>query len=163
VNDFQYKEEKTMEEYAVIFSQYLNHKGLKLTEPRRCILETVFSMHTHFNAEELYDKIRGKTNAISLATVYRTIPLLLDAGLVQRAIRSEGRERYEHIFGHPKHIHWLCRNCGDLMETDLNTLYPILEKQAQDWKFKPESIELNVKGLCWKCTPIENETQSDEK
>ena len=63
-----------MEEYAVIFDQYLSNKGLKFTKPRRCILETVFNMHTHFNVEELYDKIRAKTNAISLATVYRTIP-----------------------------------------------------------------------------------------
>ena len=152
-----------MEEYADIFRKYLDKQGLKFTQPRRYILDEVFQMHTHFNAEELYDRIRSKTNEISLATVYRTIPLLLEAGLVQRADRSEGRERYEHIFGHPKHIHWVCRNCGALLETDLNTLYPALAKQAKDLKFKPEDIDLSVKGLCCKCNPNENENQSDEK
>jgi Fur family ferric uptake transcriptional regulator len=152
-----------MEVYEDIFAKFLEKRGLKLTQPRRYILKEVFGMHTHFNVEELYDRIRSKTSKISMATVYRTIPLLLEAGLIQRADRSKGRERYEHILGHPKHIHWVCKKCGALWETDFNSLYPALIKRAQDLKFKPEDIELTVKGLCWKCNTNDNENQSDEK
>jgi Fur family ferric uptake transcriptional regulator len=152
-----------MEEHEKMFKQYLEKKGLKLTSPRRHILEAVFSLHEHFNAEELYGKIKAVTNGISLATVYRTLPLLKEAGLVQHALRSAGRERYEHIYGHPKHIHWLCRKCGVLMETNLQSLSPAIDLQAKGLQFKAEEIELSIRGLCWKCFNAENENHIDEK
>ena len=151
-----------MQEHELIFKQFLEKRGLKLTSPRRYILAAVFSLHEHFNAEELYGKIKSITSSISLATVYRTIPLLMEAGLVQHAIRSAGRERYEHIYGHPKHIHWLCRKCGVLMETGLHTLSSAIEEQANGLQFRAEEIELNIRGLCWKCQDIANENQIDE-
>jgi len=152
-----------MQEHELIFKQFLEKKGLKLTSPRRHILETVFAIHEHFNAEELYARIKAVTAGISLATVYRTIPLLMEAGLVQHALRDEGRERFEHIFGHPKHIHWLCSKCGTLLETNLSTLTEAIAKQAKGLQFKTEEIELSIRGLCWKCQDIENENQIDEK
>ncbi len=152
-----------MQEHEKLFKQYLEKKGLKLTSPRRFILEAAFNLHEHFNAEELYVSIKAITSGISLATVYRTIPLLMEAGLVQHAVRSDGRERYEHIYGHPKHIHWLCRKCGALTETDLSTLSPAIEVQAKGMQFCAEEIELSIRGLCWKCKSIDNENQIDER
>lgn len=151
-----------MEKYERQFLSFLQQRGLKLTSSRREILNMVFGMHEHFNAEELYDKLRAKAKGISLATVYRTIPLLVESGLVQQAVRDSGRERYEHIFGHPRHIHWLCRNCGTLLESDLTSIFPEVEKQAQGLKFKAENITISVKGLCWKCQANENENHIDE-
>jgi len=152
-----------MTEHHQLFKEYLERKGLKLTVPRKHILEAVFAIHEHFNAEELYDRIKSITQGISLATVYRTLPLLMEAGLVQHAVRSAGRERYEHIYGHPKHIHWLCRKCGNLMESDLQTVQPLLGKLARSLNFKEEDIELSIRGLCWKCLSTENENQTDER
>ncbi len=63
-----------MEEYAVIFNQYLNYKGLKLAKPRRCILGyRICACDTHFNAEEQAINSVGKDQFNILATVYRTI------------------------------------------------------------------------------------------
>ena len=151
-----------MQTHEQIFKEYLEKKGLKLTSPRRYILEAVFSLHEHFNAEELYGKIKTATQGISLATVYRTMPLLMEAGLVQHAIRSSGREGYEHIYGHPKHIHWLCDRCGALMETDINPLTEAINLQALGLKFKAIDIELSIRGVCWKCQNTENENQLNE-
>ncbi len=152
-----------MTEHESLFKGYLESKGLKLTSPRKHILEAVFAIHEHFNAEELYSRIKSVTEGISLATVYRTLPLLLEAGLVQHALRSAGRDRYEHIYGHPKHIHWLCRSCGSLVESDLQAVSPLIAKLANSLNFKDESIELSIKGLCWKCQSTENENQIDER
>lgn len=152
-----------MTEHESLFKGYLESKGLKLTSPRKHILDAVFAIHEHFNAEELYDRIKSITQGISLATVYRTLPLLMEAGLVQHAVRSQGRERYEHIYGHPKHIHWLCRKCGSLIETDLQAISPLIGKLASSLNFQEESIELSIKGLCWKCQSAENENQTDER
>ena len=152
-----------MADHATIFRDYLAKKGLKLTSPRKKILEAVFAIHEHFNAEELYGRIKSHSQGISLATVYRTLPLLLEAGLVQHALRSDGRERYEHIYGHPKHIHWLCRSCGSLVETDLQSVDPLIAELAKSLNFKEEDIELSIRGLCWKCASTENENQTDER
>ena len=152
-----------MADHDTIFRDYLAKKGLKLTSPRKKILEAVFAIHEHFNAEELYGRIKSHSQGISLATVYRTLPLLLEAGLVQHALRSAGRERYEHIYGHPKHIHWLCRSCGSLVETDLQSVDPLIAELAKSLNFKEEDIELSIRGLCWKCASTENENQTDER
>ncbi len=152
-----------MADHSTIFKDYLAKKGLKLTSPRKQILEAVFAIHEHFNAEELYGRIKSHSQGISLATVYRTLPLLLEAGLVQHALRSAGRERYEHIYGHPKHIHWLCRSCGSLVETDLQSVDPLIAELAKSLNFKEEDIELSIRGLCWKCASTENENQTDER
>ena len=82
-----------MADHATIFRDYLAKKGLKLTSPRKKILEAVFAIHEHFNAEELYGRIKSHSQGISLATVYRTLPLLLEAGLVQQIGRASCRER----------------------------------------------------------------------
>lgn len=152
-----------MTDQNTIFKEYLEKKGLKLTTPRRNILDAVFAFHEHFNAEELYDRLKAAHKGISLATVYRTIPLLVDSGLVQQAVRSSGRERYEHIYGHPRHIHWLCRSCGTLMESDLQELSSAVVKLAGGLRFTAEQVSISVTGLCWKCSTNENENHIDEK
>ncbi len=150
-----------MQDYEAKFKAFLSTKGLKLTAPRKHILDEAFSLHQHFNAEELYAKVKQITTEVSLATVYRTLPLLLEAGLVQRAVRSSGRDRYEHIFGHPKHVHWLCQACGGIIETDLQALLKAINEQAKAIKFKAEDISLNISGLCWKCSTTENENHNE--
>ncbi len=152
-----------MQEHEQIFREFLARKGLKLTLPRKFILEEVFRLHQHFNAEELYAKVKLVTRDVSLATVYRTLPLLTEAGLVQHALRSSGRDRFEHIYGHPKHVHWLCSNCGAIQETDLQALMPAIKTQAEAIHFKTDDIELSIRGLCWKCSIIENENHNGEK
>ncbi|MDD2228557.1 MAG: Fur family transcriptional regulator [Candidatus Cloacimonetes bacterium] len=151
-----------MQDHEHKFAEYLSQKGLKLTAPRKHILLEVFKLHEHFNAEELYEKVKKVTRDVSLATVYRTLPLLMEAGLVQSALRSAGRDRYEHIYGHPKHIHWLCRSCGAIMETDLQPIMRTIYKQAKTIRFNAQDIELSIRGLCWKCSLDENENQPDE-
>lgn len=152
-----------MDDQELVFSRFLQRQGLRLTYPRKQILDAVFSLHVHFNAEELYDHIKASTPGISLATVYRTLPLLLEAGLVQQTVRSCGRERYEHIYGHPQHIHWLCRKCGSIQETDLTSLKSVLKQHAKGLKFELEQVDIGIRGICWKCQANENENQLDER
>jgi len=152
-----------MEDQKLIFTRFLQGKGLRLTTPRQLILDEVFAVHQHFNAEELYARVKQISREVSLATVYRTLPLLLEAGLIQKAVRSCGRDRYEHILGHPKHVHWLCRDCGAIIETDMQAVLGAINAQAQAIRFKPEDISLNISGICWKCAANESETQNNER
>lgn len=147
-----------MQEHEDVFEKHLNKKSLKLTKSRRLILETVFSLHEHFDAEQLYDHLRSLGADVSRATVYRTLPLLMEAGLIQQSVRNASRDVYEHIYGHPKHIHWICQKCGAVMETDMTGITPMLETAANNMKFIIEDLKLNIRGTCWKCQ-IENEKQ----
>ncbi|MCK9557122.1 MAG: Fur family transcriptional regulator [Candidatus Cloacimonetes bacterium] len=146
-----------MQEHEVLFRKYLENSGQKLTHSRSLILDAAFKVHDHFDAETLHHMIRGAN--VSLATVYRTLPLLVNAGLIQLAVRSEGRERFEHILGHPKHVHWICHKCKTVTETDLAALLPYLQKEAKGIKFDMDQVTINVTGLCWKCRSNDNESQ----
>ncbi|MCB5259858.1 MAG: Fur family transcriptional regulator [Candidatus Cloacimonetes bacterium] len=146
-----------MQEHQIQFRRYLENHGLKLTRSRSLILEAVYQLHEHFDAEALHDVIRS-TN-VSLATVYRTLPLLVEAGLIQTAVRCEGREYFEHILGHPKHVHWVCDKCKNVIETDLAELMPTIEKRANELKFTTDQINISISGLCWKCQVNANDSQ----
>jgi Fur family transcriptional regulator, ferric uptake regulator len=147
-----------MLEPARIFASFLDRKKLKFTRPRRLILDTVFGLHGHFDIEYLYDLIHQVSKDVSRATVYRTIPLLLEAGLVQRSLRSEARDKFEHIYGHPRHAHWICRNCGAVLETGLQEFTTLVNDKARSQNFSPENVGLEITGLCWKCKNSENES-----
>ena len=148
-----------MHDYELIFKDFLARKGLKLTEPRQLILNAAFELHAHFDAEQLYARIRTVSSEISLATVYRTLPLLLEAGLIQNSGRSSARETYEHILGHPQHIHWVCDGCKTVFETDISDLLPNLQALSGNLKFHLREPRISLHGLCWKCYSTENENQ----
>lgn len=143
-----------MQDYELIFNEFLAAKGLKLTEPRKLILDAAFEVHAHFDAEQLYARIKNVSPDVSLATVYRTIPLLIEAGLIQNSVRSSSRETYEHILGHPQHLHWICDKCNAVFETDIADLLPGLEELAKNLKFCLREPRINLHGICWKCKSL---------
>jgi len=123
-----------------IFHEYLQKKGLKLTKPREIILEEVFYTKKHFNVDELYDQIKRKYDNVSRATVYRTIPLLIEANLIKNALRCAAKDHYEHIYGSVNHFHLVCKQCGKIIEEDLNEVEEVLQKYAELHNFKIEEF-----------------------
>ncbi len=148
-----------MQEHENIFEAFLAEKGLKFTLPRKLILDTVFGLHEHFDAEQLYDLIHRVSKEVSRATVYRTLPLLVEAGLIQRSVRSESRDTFEHIWGHPRHAHWVCKVCGSVHETDMQDAVRILQAKARAQNFSLTEINLTLTGICWKCQNHATESQ----
>lgn len=146
-----------MQEHEIIFERYLSHKAQKYTQARKLILDTIFNLHEHFDIEQLYDTIHQISREVSRATVYRTIPLLMDAGLIQRSVRCETRDKFEHILGHPRHAHWVCKVCGAVLETDLPEMYALIESQADAQNFFVEDISVVIQGRCHACRKEENE------
>lgn len=140
-----------MEKELQIFHEFLQAKGLKLTKPREIILEEVFLTHKHFNVDELYDQIREKHDNVSRATVYRTIPLLVEANLIKNALRCAAKDHYEHIYGHAKHLHFICNKCGKIMEEEISEMESALRKLAAKHNFQIEEFNIGAKGLCAQC------------
>jgi len=133
------------------FRDHLKRKELKFTPERGLILKKVFSLHKHFDVEELFRKLRKKDRTISRATIYRTLPLLLESGLIREALRCRGRVYYEHIFGHPHHDHLVCIECGKIIEFKNEKLEKLQDGICRKYGFKPIEHRLGIKGYCRRC------------
>ena len=99
------------------FEEYLQSRGMRMTQQRRLLLEHVFSRHEHFDADALIEQMpsSGKEGHVSRPTVYRTLNEFVDAGLLRR-FQLGGRAVYEHDYGYPQHDHLHCLECQKLIE-----------------------------------------------
>ena len=136
-----------------VFKKYLKAKGLKLTPERKLILEGIFSFPHHFDIEKLYSKLHRKTGAISLATIYRTIPHLIKSGLIKEVMRCQDRPQYEKSSGYPHHDHLVCIRCGKIFEFKDDEIEKLQERVCRRYGFKPTEHRLGIRGYCRDCQP----------
>jgi Fur family ferric uptake transcriptional regulator len=134
-----------------VFKKYIKSRGLKFTPERQIILEEVFSMHEHFDVEKLHKRLDAKGSRISRATIYRTLPLFLDCGLISEAVRCKDRVYYEHVFGHKHHSHLVCINCGKVIEFEDDRIEEEKERICKKYNFKPAEYRFGIKGYCKDC------------
>jgi len=134
--------------------EFLATRGLRLTQERAAILEEVYSSHLHFDGDELAARLVNRPGAVrvSRATVYRALRLMVEAGLLRRVARPNGREVYEHDYGYPQHDHFICRVCGELIEFQNGAISQILDEVAAKNSFRVSGHRLEVYGLCSKCS-----------
>ena len=105
-----------------ILHGYLAGKGLRRTSQRDAIIEAAFSTREHFNAEELLVMARKIDDSVSRATVYRTLPLLVESGLLREIDLGGETKIYDPNFlEHPTHNHLVCVDCRKIIEfEDIN-------------------------------------------
>ena len=128
---------------------YLEEHNLKQTKQRDVILEAFLELGGHVTSEELYQKIRESHPNIGYTTVYRTLKLLVDAGLAQERHFDDGIARYE--IEHEHHDHLVCTVCGKIIEFEC----PVIEKRqreiAAQHRFKVERHRHELYGRCKSC------------
>jgi len=142
---------RAMRDYERKFASYLSEHGLKLTAQRRTILTEVFKGHRHFEAEELLHRMRGKKLKVSKATLYRTLALLVEAGLLRKEVFGERHSHYEHIYGRKHHDHLICRGCGKIEEFRNEEIERIQDRICRRHDFQPTSHKMEIHGYCKKC------------
>jgi Fur family ferric uptake transcriptional regulator len=137
---------------AECFGRFLQSRGKRITQQRRLIVETVFSHHDHFDADELIEHLRTliARRKVSRPTVYRTLGELVDSGLLRKMTLS-GRNVYEHDYGYPSHDHLYCQMCNKLIEFHSIELEKIRDTVARKHKFQVSSHRMFVTGLCADC------------
>lgn len=137
------------------FIKILKSKGLKVTNQRKAVLKALSSKpDQHLTAEEIYELVRVDTPEIGIATIYRTIQLLCELGLIDKLNLDDGYVRYE-IGKEDKnehhHHHLICVNCGKVLKFD-DDLLDELEKQVEKTTgFIVHDHELNMYGYCRDC------------
>jgi len=140
-----------MKNHTDKFKEYIFSKGLKFTPERKSILQRVFACHQHFDTETLYEKLRQKGGNISRATIYRTLPLLVESGLIRETVRSKEKANYEHIYGHEHHGHMLCVKCGKVIEFRDNRMEKLQDAICKKYDFELKDQRISIKGYCKKC------------
>jgi len=136
------------------FREFLLTKGKRLTPERESIVTAVYATHEHFDADLWIEKLERRNNGTraSRSTVYRTLSLLEEAGLIRKVARANDREVYEHDYGYPHHDHLICRKCGEMIEFPNEVIAEVLEKIASDHGFRMSGHRLEVDGVCGKCS-----------
>jgi Fur family ferric uptake transcriptional regulator len=135
-----------------ILSKYLKTSGrLRATAERFAVLDAVLETTGHFDAEGLYYRIITSGVKISRATVYNTLDLLQNCGLVSKYRFTESSSRYEKAFGRPHHHHLVCLECGDIIEVVSERLERLQNEVCGENNFSPQSSTLQIFGTCSKC------------
>ncbi len=134
------------------FGQFLQGRGKRVTEQRRLIVETVFSHHDHFDADELIEHLKDliAQRKVSRPTVYRTLAELVEAGML-RKMTLGGRSVFEHDYGYPSHDHLFCQVCNTLIEFHSADLERIRDEVARQHEFKVSGHRMFVTGVCAEC------------
>jgi Fur family ferric uptake transcriptional regulator len=127
-----------------------NH--LKTSGKQRATLDAVLQSQGHFDVEGLYYRIISNGVKVSKATVYNTLELLRECGLVSKYRFAENTSRYEKAFGRPHHHHMICLLCGDIIEFTNERLERIQEEVATNKNFHVQSTTIQIFGTCQKCT-----------
>lgn len=98
------------------FIAYLEANQQRKTPERFAILDEIYTNKDHFDVETLYVQMKNRNYRVSRATVYNTLDLLLDAGLVTKHQFGKNLARYEGAFGHMQHDHMICNECNTILE-----------------------------------------------
>jgi Fur family ferric uptake transcriptional regulator len=134
-----------------VLKSYLRKKGFRLTEQRKIIVNHFCSKEKHYSVEELYNDLKGVMPHIGHATVYRTMQLLVDAGLASERRFKDNITRYEPVHRSAQHGHMICLECGKIIEFEYRKIEQLQLEAARRHGFKPLSHKLELYGYCEKC------------
>lgn len=146
------------------FKELLKEKGLKVTNQRLLVLQ-VLAEHRdqHMTAEDIFELVKEDYPEIGLATIYRTVQLLLEMQLVDRIMLDDGCVRYEigdSVTGesgsHHHHHHLICRACGNVLAFRDDLLDALEEHIGREIGFHVMDHEVKFYGICKDCRSKEN-------
>ena len=131
------------------FEEFLAQKKLRLTAQRRAIVETAFGTHQHFTADQLLEWSRAKDKSVSRATIYRTLPLLTESGLMRELDFGKDQKVYDPNYAeHPHHSHLICQDCGKIFEFESPELDELENKVCRQMGFSPQVRRLKIIAQC---------------
>jgi Fur family transcriptional regulator, ferric uptake regulator len=129
----------------------LRARGYRVTPQRQLVLEAVGRLE-HATPEDIYGEVRQTARGVNVSTVYRTLELLEQLGLVKHSHIHHGAPTY-HLAEHAQHVHLVCRECEQVTEVDKAAVLPLVVALEEDQGFLTDVGHLTVFGLCADCRP----------
>ncbi|NBV31531.1 MAG: transcriptional repressor [Bacteroidetes bacterium] len=142
------EKEDTIQLVKTIFTTYLKEKNQRQTPERFMVLEEVYSSEGHLDAEELFSRLKNSGTRVSRATVYNTLDLLIECGLVQRHQFGQNQYVYERAYAYRQHDHLICKECNAVMEFCDPRIMEIQNLMEKIYDFKVDSHSLHLFGRC---------------
>ena len=127
----------------------LRARGYRLTPQRELVLHAVEELG-HATPDEVLAAVREHSEAVNVSTVYRTLELLEELGLVRHAHLSDRAPTY-HSTTTPKHVHLVCRSCGQVNEVAPEVIEPMTAELEQRYGFTTDIGHLTIFGTCRSC------------
>ena len=127
----------------------LREKGYRLTPQRELVLRAVDRLG-HATPDEVLAAVREESQAVNISTVYRTLELLEELGLVRHNHISDRAPTY-HSTATPDHVHLVCRSCGAITDAQPQVIDPMVETLREVYGFSTDVGHLTVFGLCRAC------------
>uniref|UniRef100_A0A7V0Z4N4 Ferric uptake regulation protein n=1 Tax=candidate division WOR-3 bacterium TaxID=2052148 RepID=A0A7V0Z4N4_UNCW3 len=124
---------------------------LKSSQKRQFIINYFLNQDKHLSVEELYNMIKNKVPKIGYSTVYRTLKLLAECGIVSIRHFEKGITRFEPIHKKQHHDHLICTRCGAIIEFINQEIEKIQKRVARKYNFSVLDHKLEIYGLCLKC------------
>lgn len=128
----------------------LRRNGHRVTLPRRAIIEEVFGTEGHITAADIARRVQARLPRVNPSTVYRTLEMLEDEGMVSHTHSERGAEY--HRAGEADHVHLTCARCGraqDLSLREAESLRRLITKQSG---FRADLTHFAISGLCASCS-----------
>jgi Fur family ferric uptake transcriptional regulator len=130
--------------------QVLRGMGYRLTPQRMMVVEALHDADKHVSAEEIYDQVKAKYPYANISTVYRTLELLKELGLVNEITLGDGCVRF-HPGEKGHHHHLVCQKCHGIIDLPESALASLADVLSEKHKFKADLKHTAVFGLCSEC------------
>lgn len=133
------------------YKNYIKEKNIKNSKTREKILQKFLTIEGHLTINELYDAVKKELPNVGLATVYRTMKTLCDAGLAEEIDIGDGMKRFEHKFEHKHHDHLICIKCGRMIEFVDEEIEKLQKRICDRYNFIIKYHKLQIFGYCNEC------------
>ncbi len=131
------------------FTQFLSKRKMRKTPERFAILRKALEMNSHFDVDALHIAIEGDGYHVSRATVYNTVELLEEAGILRKNVFGQNSAIYE--VRRDNHIHLVCKICGKIREIDNHHIAShVMQLNPDD--FTPDGFAITIFGICSDCS-----------
>lgn len=132
------------------YLELLRERGYRITPQRELILGAISPTSSHFTAEMILDKVRQTSAAVNVATIYRTLELLVEEGLISRSDFGQDQVIYA-TQEHGPHLHLICRLCGEVTAADIKHAESLETSLKREKNFTLDLAHLTAFGLCGTC------------
>lgn len=145
-----------------VFRRFLRSRNLKYTPERAEILDVIIERDDVFEVEELLLEMQSKGHRISKATIYRTINLLVEAGIITQALFDSKQAHYRLIYGREPHDHMLCMRSGRLVEFSSPELIQLRDRICRELGWEPVGHRFQIYAISPDAPPADDEPESGE-
>lgn len=132
-----------------IWHEELRAKGYRVTPQRQLVLEAVSALG-HATPEEICAKVQETARAVNISTVYRTLDLLNELGMVTHTHLTHGAPTY-HLAADADHVHLVCRGCGAIVEARPVVVQGMVDQLEEELGFQTDVHHLTIFGRCSSC------------